>query len=185
MGIFIKVLLSVLPDMAAMLMDSLKGKRLIQVKPEHATRASNVLPCDSRVRALADDIYLVDPDHLDLLDREAVPYEILLEDVNKSIRDYADSLDVQLHPGEPKVPEEGPEAKVTPGILKSFEEARKHPNAGVLDVFSLDPGKLTREEFTSTEDHLARCQQCSRQVKSLKSRADFYSRQKTTHGDCG
>lgn len=73
-------------------------------------------------------------------------------------------------------------------ILKDLaalrDEAVAHLQTGVLEIYSLTPNKLPEHLIESTKAHLQTCKQCWTQVEDTKSKADFFSSQKTMRGDC-
>lgn len=87
------------------------------------------------------------------------------------------------------LPEEAERLSRRAHLVEWAEAARKealsnHPQPGILAAYSLYPEKLSRDEIWVTEEHLAMCERCRVQVEDTQSRADYFRRQKTTHGDC-
>lgn len=58
------------------------------------------------------------------------------------------------------------------------EETRKHPLPEIRRTYIVNPAKLSNEETESLEAHLRGCQRCREEINDIKSRADFFRRQK-------
>ena len=63
-------------------------------------------------------------------------------------------------------------------------DAKNHPSAPLLDAYSLHPDQIPPQDAKQIEIHLAGCERCRIQVEDTRSKRDFFSRQKTTWGDC-
>ena len=63
-------------------------------------------------------------------------------------------------------------------VKTAEKEAQKHPLPEVRWNYSINPAKLSKKETELLEAHLKNCQQCRKEIKNNKSRADFFRRQK-------